>query len=101
MMKRLPGFCIYDRILKWEIKKRHPIGCLFGASDEARTRYLHLGKVALYQMSYTRVNKRYYNRKNKTVKYKMKKVSRNFEGEPQRKKRKAGTRKSAGTIGFC
>ena len=24
-----------------------------GASDEARTRYLHLGKVALYQMSYT------------------------------------------------
>ena len=29
-----------------------------GASDEARTRYLHLGKVALYQMSYTRDNKR-------------------------------------------
>ena len=27
---------------------------LFGAGDEARTRYLHLGKVALYQMSYTR-----------------------------------------------
>ena len=34
----------------------------FGASDEARTRYLHLGKVALYQMSYTRDNKRNYNR---------------------------------------
>ena len=31
----------------------------FGASDEARTRYLHLGKVALYQMSYTRISKRY------------------------------------------
>ena len=31
-----------------------------GASDEARTRYLHLGKVALYQMSYTRGDKRYY-----------------------------------------
>ena len=31
-----------------------------GASDEARTRYLHLGKVALYQMSYTRDNKRYF-----------------------------------------
>ena len=30
----------------------------YGASDEARTRYLHLGKVALYQMSYTRDNKR-------------------------------------------
>ena len=27
----------------------------FGADDEARTRYLHLGKVALYQMSYVRV----------------------------------------------
>ena len=28
---------------------------LFGAADEARTRYLHLGKVALYQMSYSRI----------------------------------------------
>ena len=28
--------------------------CFFGAADEARTRYLHLGKVALYQMSYGR-----------------------------------------------
>ena len=27
----------------------------FGAADEARTRYLHLGKVALYRMSYTRI----------------------------------------------
>ena len=27
----------------------------FGAEDEARTRYLHLGKVALYQMSYSRI----------------------------------------------
>ena len=26
----------------------------FGAGDEARTRYLHLGKVALYRMSYAR-----------------------------------------------
>ena len=30
----------------------------YGASDEARTRYLHLGKVALYQMSYTRISER-------------------------------------------
>ena len=29
----------------------------FGAGDEARTRYLHLGKVALYQMSYARRTK--------------------------------------------
>ena len=28
---------------------------LNGADDEARTRYLHLGKVALYQMSYIRM----------------------------------------------
>ena len=28
---------------------------LSGAADEARTRYLHLGKVALYQMSYGRI----------------------------------------------
>ena len=28
-----------------------------GAADEARTRYLHLGKVALYQMSYGRIEK--------------------------------------------
>ena len=27
-----------------------------GAADEDRTRYLHLGKVALYQMSYGRTN---------------------------------------------
>ena len=30
---------------------------LFGAGDEARTRYLDLGKVALYQMSYARKHK--------------------------------------------
>ena len=28
-----------------------------GAGDEARTRYLHLGKVALYQMSYARMKR--------------------------------------------
>ena len=31
----------------------------FGAGDEARTRYLDLGKVALYQMSYARIWRRY------------------------------------------
>ena len=30
----------------------------YGANDEARTRYLHLGKVALYQMSYVRIRLR-------------------------------------------
>ncbi len=32
-------------------------GFPFGAGDEARTRYLDLGKVALYQMSYARKRK--------------------------------------------
>ena len=37
-------------------KKAQPFGWTFyGAGDEARTRYLHLGKVALYRMSYTRI----------------------------------------------
>ena len=37
-------------------KRGHNLRCdlFFGAGDEARTRYLHLGKVALYQMSYAR-----------------------------------------------
>ena len=33
---------------------QHRWDLMFGAADEARTRYLHLGKVALYQMSYIR-----------------------------------------------
>ena len=31
------------------------VSASYGADDEARTRYLHLGKVALYRMSYIRV----------------------------------------------
>ncbi len=31
---------------------------VFGAGDEARTRDVHLGKVVLYQLSYTRIFKR-------------------------------------------
>ena len=41
-------------VTRWK-KEQH--ACSFfvcGAGDEARTRYLHLGKVALYQMSYAR-----------------------------------------------
>ena len=33
------------------------VSLIFGAGDEARTRYLDLGKVALYQMSYARKRK--------------------------------------------
>ena len=36
---------------------------MYGAGDEARTRYLHLGKVALYRMSYTRICRIYYTHK--------------------------------------
>ncbi len=35
----------------------HRVSFAFGAGDEARTRYLDLGKVALYQMSYARKRK--------------------------------------------
>ena len=38
-------------------KTTHRVVFLFGAGDEARTRYLDLGKVALYQMSYARKRK--------------------------------------------
>ena len=40
------------------IENRSQSSCphLSGAEDEARTRYLHLGKVALYQMSYSRIS---------------------------------------------
>ena len=46
-------------------KIRPPFGWsyFFGAGDEARTRYLDLGKVALYQMSYARKRKVDYSRK--------------------------------------
>ena len=37
-----------NHVLQWLV--------LSGAADEARTRYLHLGKVALYQMSYGRIS---------------------------------------------
>ena len=36
------------------------VSFFFGAGDEARTRYLDLGKVALYQMSYARKRKTHY-----------------------------------------
>ena len=39
----------------YEIRNAVRVPYLFGAGDGARTRYLHLGKVALYQMSYTRI----------------------------------------------
>ena len=39
----------------YEKRNAKCIPILFGAGDEARTRYLHLGKVALYRMSYTRI----------------------------------------------
>ena len=41
-------------------KKKAPAsdcwGFVFGAGDESRTRDLNLGKVALYQLSYSRMN---------------------------------------------
>ena len=40
---------------EYETRNAEGVPYFFGAGDEARTRYLHLGKVALYQMSYTRM----------------------------------------------
>ena len=43
------------RIALWNKKEADAFASAsYGAGDEARTRYLHLGKVALYRMSYTR-----------------------------------------------
>ena len=38
----------------WKKEQNHCSFFICGAGDEARTRYLHLGKVALYRMSYIR-----------------------------------------------
>ncbi len=49
--------CIFDyssRRLRKKITDTKWCLLFFGAGDEARTRYLHLGKVALYRMSYAR-----------------------------------------------
>ena len=50
-----------SRPTEWNTSFKNPTfvlvdkcGIFVGAGDEARTRYLHLGKVALYRMSYTR-----------------------------------------------
>ena len=40
----------------------------YGAGNEARTRYLHLGKVALYRMSYARISISYFTTKYALVK---------------------------------
>ena len=60
------GVYLYDMRLFEKVnicfyEKTHRILWVFstGAGNEARTRYLHLGKVALYQMSYARVNSSY------------------------------------------
>ena len=49
--------CSFRASSDTQFKKSSPTcGLLFfGADDEARTRYLHLGKVALYRMSYIRM----------------------------------------------
>ena len=51
---RVDDICPYEIVQK---NKRQHNFCtvLVGADDGARTRYLHLGKVALYQMSYIRI----------------------------------------------
>ena len=63
MGAKKPLYSIYRGGQKEEIWKQelYPAWDTFlikkevGAGDEARTRYLHLGKVALYRMSYARI----------------------------------------------
>ena len=47
------GWC--SNQLSYRAILEQPLLLRYGAADEARTRYLHLGKVALYQMSYGRI----------------------------------------------
>ena len=46
------GWC--SNHLSYRARPEQLLLLLNGAADESRTRYLHLGKVALYQMSYGR-----------------------------------------------
>ena len=50
-------FCVAKVLLQKENTILTDGVFFFGAGDEARTRYLDLGKVALYQMSYARKRK--------------------------------------------
>ncbi len=58
-LKSAPVFTKVFAGTKYYKKQNDPLMLLHqgvhGAGDEARTRYLHLGKVALYRMSYTRI----------------------------------------------
>ena len=59
----------YDAILVCRLLKSKPANVFFGAGNETRTRYLHLGKVALYRMSYARTrNTNYFTTQIKFVK---------------------------------
>ncbi len=48
------GWCSNQLSYRAILERMFPLR--YGAGDEARTRYLHLGKVALYQMSYARIS---------------------------------------------
>ena len=52
-------FCVAKVLLQKENTILTDGVFFFGAGDEARTRYLDLGKVALYQMSYARKRHHY------------------------------------------
>ena len=61
--QKWPGIGRHDGEQPRQAKKKtanRRLVVLFGAGDEARTRYLDLGKVALYQMSYARKSKIHY-----------------------------------------
>ena len=49
------NFCKKSTLIFGKQYPHSRVGIACGAGNEARTRYLHLGKVALYQMSYGRI----------------------------------------------
>ena len=63
---RLPVPSFWDHIRKRETAQCFP-SFVSGAGDESRTRDLNLGKVALYQLSYSRVNSFGGARRNRTA----------------------------------
>ena len=47
--------CLVDKLQVHQTKREALLPLMYGAGDEARTRDLNLGKVALYQLSYSRI----------------------------------------------
>ena len=54
--QRQSRFCLGTRIYRWSQQALFKQEGEIGAGNETRTRDFHLGKVVLYQLSYSRVS---------------------------------------------